>query len=260
MRRPVAPRRWQQPPARPGASAQSTAAAILDAALARARANARGALESPDPEYLHQLRVGLRRYRSAVRLFRGLLRGKTSRQMARKARESMRPLGEVRDWDVCVEWLRAAKAPQPLLRRARLRREAARSALGPLHLSRLEVEGAAWKRKARPLEPLSARALSKARRKVMKRLAGIDWDNADQRHGLRIAVKQLRYACDFLGGETRALETLQDSLGRLNDVAVVRRLLADLALPATILRRMDANERRLLAQARRQAASLQPED
>lgn len=172
----------------------------------------------------------------------------------------MRPLGRVRDWDVCLEWLRAAKAPQPLRRQARLRQEAARSSLRPLDLSRLELADAAWKGKARPLEPFSARALAKARRKVMKRLAGIDWDDAERRHRLRIAVKQLRYATDFLGGETQALETLQHSLGQLNDLAVARRLLADLDPPPAILRKMGADEGRLLAAARRQAASLQPED
>jgi triphosphatase len=260
MRRPAAPRKWHPPQARLGASAQAMAAAILEAALAQVRANARGAFGSPDPEYLHQLRVGLRRYRSALRLFRGLLRAKPRRRLARRARESMRPLGQVRDWDVCTEWLLTAKAPQPLLHRARQRQEAARNALRPLDLSRLELAGALWKTKAKPIEPFSAKALAKARRKVMKRLGGVDWSHAGQRHRLRIAVKRLRYATDFLGGETQALETLQDSLGQLNDLAVTRRLLAELEPPATILRKMDADERRLLAAARRQAASLQPED
>jgi CHAD domain-containing protein len=260
MSPPPAARKWQAPAARRGASAQQAAAAILRAALDQARGNTRGALESADPEYLHQLRVGLRRYRSALRLFRGLLHGARRRQLARRARDAMRPLGAVRDWDVCIEWLEASKAPGVLLRRARLRRDAARESLRAIDLSSLEPDASAWKKKAMPLERFSAKALPKARRKVAKRLRRIDWSDAEQRHRLRIAVKRLRYATDFLGGETHALERLQDGLGGLNDVAVARRLLAELDPPPAILRKLAARERRLFAAVRGQVASLEAKD
>jgi CHAD domain-containing protein len=51
-------------------------------------------------------------------------------------------------------------------------------------------------------------------------------------------MKRLRYACDFFapsfagaaaGPYLKRLETLQDILGDLNDIAVARRLLADIA-------------------------------
>jgi len=260
MSPPPAPRKWQAPPARRGASAQQMAAAILRAALAQARGNARGALESADPEYLHQLRVGLRRYRSALRLFRGLMRGGRRRQLARGARDAMQPLGEPRDWDVCIEWLKAAKAPGALVQRAQFRRDALRKSLKAVELSPLELDASAWKKKAPPLERYRAGALTRARRKVAKRLRRIDWGDAGQRHRLRIAVKRLRYAADFLGGETDALERLQDGLGELNDVAVARRLLAALDPPPSLLRKLVARERRLLAAARRQVAALEAED
>jgi triphosphatase len=255
-----APRKWRAPPARPGASAQQAAAAILRAALEQARGNARGALESSHPEYLHQLRVGLRRYRSALRLFRGLMRGNERRRLARRSRDAMRPLGEARDWDVCVEWLEESKAPVALVRRARLRRDAARASLQAIDLSSLAPEAAAWKKKAVPLERFSAKALPKARRKAAKRLRRIDWSDAERRHRLRIAVKRLRYANDFLGGETDALERLQDGLGELNDIAVARRLLAGIDPPPAVLRKLAASERRLLAAVRRQVAPLEAED
>jgi CHAD domain-containing protein len=260
MSPPAAPRKWQAPPARPRASAQQAAAAILRAALHQARGNARGTLQSSDPEYLHQLRVGLRRYRSALRLFRGLLRGTQRRQLARRARDAMRPLGEARDWDVCIEWLDESKAPGDLIRRARLRRDAVRKSLRAVDLSSLDPDVSAWKKKAMPLERFRIGALTKARRKVAKRLRRIDWSDAEQRHRLRIAIKRLRYATDFLGGETGALERLQDGLGGLNDVAVARRHLAELDPPAAFLRKLAARERRLLAAVRGQVASLEAED
>ena len=260
MSRPPAPRKWQAPPARRGASAQQAAAAILAAALAQARGNARGALESSDPAYLHQLRVGLRRYRSALRLFRDLLRRKQRSRLARRAREAMRPLGEARDWDVCIKWLASAKAPQALLRSAQRRRETVRKSLAPVELSLLEPAASAWKGKSVSLERFGLQALPKARRKLMRRLRGIDWNDAEERHRLRIEAKRLRYATEFLGGDTQALERLQDGLGELNDLAVTRFLLAGLQPPASLLRELAAGERRLLAALRRQVASLEPED
>jgi CHAD domain-containing protein len=259
MSRP-APRKWRAPPARRGASAQQAAAAIIQAALAQAKANARGALDSADPEYLHQLRVGLRRYRSALRLFRDLLRRKPRRRLARRAREAMRPLGEARDWDVCIEWLESVRAPQALLRRAKRCGETARKALAPPELALLEPAASAWKGKSRSLERFRQQALPKASGKVTQRLRGMNWDEAEERHRLRIEVKRLRYATDFLGGDTRALEELQDTLGTLNDLAVVRRLVRRLDPPAGVGRKLAAGERRLLAAARRQVASLQTED
>jgi CHAD domain-containing protein len=245
---------------REGTSARAAAGAILQAALAQARSNARGAIDSPDAEHLHQLRVGLRRYRSALRLFRDLLRNKPRRRLARWARKAMQPLGAVRDWDVCIEWLQGARAPQDLLRRARARREIVRESLEPLDLSQLEPPASAWKNNSGSLEQLRLRVLPRARRQVTKRLRGIDWNAAEERHRLRIAVKRLRYATDSLGGQTQTLERLQDRLGELNDLAVARGLLAHLRPPASLLRKLAADERRLLAALRRQLAALEPED
>ena len=62
--------------------------------------------------------------------------------------------------------------------------------------------------------------------------------SVERQHELRIRVKKLRYACHFFAGLfgrkrakpfTSALGGLQDVLGRLNDVATARGLLA--ALP-----------------------------
>jgi CHAD domain-containing protein len=243
-----------------GTSARAAAGAILQAALAQARSNARGAVDSLDAEHLHQLRVGLRRYRSALRLFRELLRKKPRRRLARRSREAMEPLGVVRDWDVCIEWLQAARAPQDLLRRARARREIVRESLESVDLSQLEPPASAWKKNSGSLEQLRQRVLPKARRQVTKRLRGIDWNAAEERHRLRIEVKRLRYATDSLGGRTHTLERLQDRLGELNDLAVARGLLAHLRPPASLLRKLGADERRLLAALRRQVATLKPED
>jgi CHAD domain-containing protein len=260
MRRFAAPRKWSSPARQAGASARQFAAAVLAAALEQASANSRGALESTDPGYIHQVRVGLRRYRSALRLFRELLRTPVRKRLARRARKAMRPLGTVRDWDVGIEWLRGAKAPQQVVRRANQRREAAAAALGPIELASLRIEHSAWKSDGGPIDAFGARALARLRRKLAQRGRKLDWDDAAQRHRTRIAVKRLRYAADLLGADARALRRLQDSLGGLNDCAVIRRFVAQLGAPAGLESKLAADERRLLRLARRQLAALELED
>lgn len=260
MSRTPAPRKWRRPLVGRGASAQQLAAEMLDAALAQASGNARGALESTDPEYVHQLRVGLRRYRSVLRVFRGLLRKERRRRLARRARALMAPLGEVRDHDLFVAWLERAKAPAALVRRARTRRDAARAALRPMDLSALRPDATVWKGSSQSQPDFRRRVLPKLRRKVMQRARRIKWEDAAQRHRLRIEVKRLRYATDFLGGGTQALEDLQETLGTLNDMAVGRRLLDELQPPAKLAQRLTASEKRLLVAARGQVAALEAED
>jgi CHAD domain-containing protein len=82
-----------------------------------------------------------------------------------------------------------------------------------------------------PLSAFAAKALDRLHRKVLKRARRVDWRDAERRHAVRIALKRLRYACDFFApcfGDARAylknLEKLQDVLGDLNDIAVARRL------------------------------------
>jgi len=260
MTRSPAPRKWRAPHRRKGAAAQEAAAAILGAALFQARSNARGALESGDPGFLHQLRVGLRRYRSALRVFRKLLRKAPRKRLARRARALMQPLGTVRDWDVLAAWLEQVRAPRAFARRVAQRRRAARGALRPIDLSKLEPGAAIWKGKAWSLESFALRVLPKLRRKVRQRAARTDLMDAAERHRLRIDVKRLRYATDFLAGEAPALKELQDTLGALNDLAVARRLLAGLQPPPTVVRRLAADERALIAVARRQIAAFEAED
>ncbi len=89
-----------------------------------------------------------------------------------------------------------------------------------------------------PLRDFAMRRLDSRWRRVKqggKALAGLD---AEQRHRLRIDVKKLRYAVEFLStlqrGESRAsaeqdflaaLEEMQEQLGELNDAETARGLL-----------------------------------
>jgi triphosphatase len=258
----AAPVKGCWPPLRKRGSVETAMCAVLEACLAQVVANLYGVAHAADPEYLHQLRVGMRRIRSALRVFEGLGPRDVFRTAAAGLREFMPELGVARDWDVFCAQLREvaqveqADAPQParLLRSARTRRATARKAARALAGSprmqrfllgimrwmleaRWRANGTIEHKPARSLTRFAGHALARQERRVLRLGSKADWTDASQRHRLRIRIKRLRYACEPFGalyGRARVrrylerLETLQDILGELNDIAVGRRLLAEL--------------------------------
>ena len=99
-------------------------------------------------------------------------------------------------------------------------------------------------------------SLERLHRKAVRDARDIDWRDPERRHRLRIRMKRLRYACDFFSPSfagaaaqpyIKRLEALQDILGELNDIAVARRLLAELAAAAGNARHaLAARERTLV--------------
>jgi len=254
------PRKWRRPPLAELAAPSQAFSAVFTAALAQAGANARGVARGADPEYLHQMRVGLRRLRSALLAFRDLVPKKAAQPLVERLRALMPALGAARDWDVFCDGLvqmgtqqpERAPAMAPLLARARAKRSAARrrardvaasTELQAFLLRALRwINAARWKGRAASAEgalgAFAAQSLDRLHRKALKQAHGIDWNDAERRHRLRIRMKRLRYACDFFAASFagaaaqpygKRLAALQDILGGLNDIAVARRLLAELA-------------------------------
>jgi inorganic triphosphatase YgiF len=259
------PRRARRIELGPGASLEEALAAVFGACLEQVLANLEPARDGGDPEGVHQLRVGLRRTRAALALFRDVLPAQEARPFKAELGWLAGRLGPARDLDVFLaETLEplAARAPgDPGLKRLRdaareLRehayadvREAVDSprasavalALGGWVAARGWREGAspeaveALAAPARgPAAALLARRLRKAR-KLGRRLAQ---RSAEERHRLRIELKKLRYAAEFLRAlfpeaaaerTLKRLARLQDTLGHLNDVAVMERQLDRIA-------------------------------
>jgi triphosphatase len=217
-------------------------AAQLAAALGRIEANVRGAREGRDPEFLHQVRVGLRRLRAALQAFRALPGRKRRKRLGRSAQELTRGLGAVRDWDVLIARLESAAGQAELATRARRERAAAQSELrrllssAPWHDFLASAYGIRPPRGPLPSLPEFGRnAMQRAHRKAMKRARRMDWKSAAQRHQLRVRLKRLRYTCQIFAAPFPAraaaayigkLERLQDILGELNDIRVGHGLLA----------------------------------
>ena len=245
------PAKWPRPSIEDTAAASDAFATLCAAALAQIAANAAGVADGKDPEYLHQLRVGTRRLRSALRAFRPLLKRGRARAVEQPLKDMMQIFGAARDWDVFCQALAEAQAAAPLLAAARRRRGAARHAArqvvgsAQFQLAQLAVlrwlHADPWRSDAARAERLTRfarRSLDRLHARLLKRARKIDWRDALRRHDVRIAVKRLRYACDFfapcfphqaVSPLLRALGALQDTLGELNDVAVARRLLDELA-------------------------------
>lgn len=228
--------------------------AIAGNALAQVHANEHGVIHGDDPEYLHQMRVGLRRLRSALRLFRDFL-GDAVAHEAGALRGIATALAPARDWDVLViETLPAAldalaldhAAPALLEACERQRKRARAMAIrsikaeqyrnSMLDLGRLlapgeEPDSGAW---CRPARECATQILAHWHTRVLKRGRRIDRRSSAELHRLRIAVKQLRYAVEFFNGLfaprrmaalRERLTRLQDILGRINDAAGVAPLL-----------------------------------
>ncbi|HSA88605.1 MAG TPA: CHAD domain-containing protein [Burkholderiales bacterium] len=251
------PRKWRRPKLGELATPGEAFRAIFAAALTQAGANARGVAHGRDPEYLHQMRVGLRRLRSALLAWRALVPKKAAQPLVERLRSLMPDLGAARDWDVFSESLvhlgtqepERAALIAPLLARARVKRAAARrrartAAASPklqafLLRALRWVNTVPWKETAPgSLGAFAAAALERLHARALRESRNIDWADAERRHRLRIRMKRLRYACDFFGASfagaaarpyIKRLAALQDILGELNDIAVARRLLAELA-------------------------------
>ena len=253
------------PPAVRAARAKLDPADSIDRALANAirassiqvTGNLAPVLEAGDPEGIHQLRVSLRRLRSALLFLKPHL-GSRADALNREARRALKRLGPARDLDVfLLETLPAVSDANPgasslprLREAARKRRDAAHASARKLILGRrfnrfildlLQVAhgGGLVARDADESLPAAARLrLNKRYRSLMKAGSGFDRLGEAERHRVRIALKKLRYACDYsrslfpgpaVGPCLRQLSSLQDDLGLLNDAAVARQISRELA-------------------------------
>ena len=95
-----APVKWQAPVHAKDDAASAVFSATAGAFLAQLRANEAGALAGKDPEYLHQMRVTVRRLRAILSLYSALLGKRQKTKAARELKWLARALGPARDSDV----------------------------------------------------------------------------------------------------------------------------------------------------------------
>lgn len=236
--------------------------AIIGNCLAQIEGNEVGVIDGGDPENLHQMRVGLRRLRSALKLFKEVV--PCPAELKEELRWLGKELGAARDWDVLststLESLPAMPAGIPRsadLRNmatsmARDKRQEAARALRSTRYARLMLSFSAWMQSApwreaadpaqharldEPLKKFAGRTLSRGHGKLIKRGKHLRGAAPEALHRLRIAGKENRYAVEFFQSLCRpkrarryaaALAAMQDELGLRNDIVVAQQLLQDL--------------------------------
>lgn len=224
--------------------------------MAQIEANVPGVLVQ-DLESLHQMRVGLRRLRALLDMFRELapLPPELQDELDWLASE----LGATRDWDVLAGTTLptiAGIATHALQAAAQEHARALHKNLLPtLHSERYTqlvlqmngwLHGRQWRSGAGlpQDDPLAKCALDglvplirKAQKRLRRRIGALDENDAPARHRVRIAAKKARYAAEFfrdllpkkeVKAYIKCLSSVQDRLGHLNDLAVASRLLPEL--------------------------------
>ena len=230
--------------------------------LAQIQANEAAVVEAHDVEGVHQMRVGLRRLRSALGLFKDVFQAPDDMQQELDWLTTQ--LGAARDWDVLatatLPALAAAAPAEPRLAglmlaahaRADDKHEAAALAVASARHARLILSlrrwvlGCGWRdamlmqdghRLAAPLGGFARKTLLQRQRRLFDRARQLRAASPETRHRLRIAAKKTRYASEFfqslfsartLRPYVAALSALQDEFGWLNDASVGSRLLQEL--------------------------------
>jgi inorganic triphosphatase YgiF len=218
------------------------------------------ALQRHDAEAMHQMRVGLRKLRAAIALFKDMLAGAQTEAIKAELKWITAALGSARELDVFVE-----RVVKPVGYRKERRSgmgavvkdfqderagaiERAGQAVASARFRRLTLDVAAaleigdWTRRKdklrhtmrqRPVAAAAADELQRRSRKIRKEGARLGKLDARRRHELRIEAKKLRYACEFFADAfpgrkasrrrerfIARLTELQDTLGDLNDIMV----------------------------------------
>src|SRR5262249_54204081 len=200
-------------------------ATILHSCLHHLLDSLPAAEDGGDPDGIHQLRVSLRRLRSALDLMRSV--GSLSRleSLRLEARWLARSLAAARDWDIfrkdtlptiaesCPSIAGFDALGQVAGQRWSEAYRAARATLADRRCARFVIElggwieARGWRSDVAPeslgqlTEPpigFAGRMLSGQYAKVLKRGRHFKSLDAEERHRLRLALKKMRYVSDFL--------------------------------------------------------------
>lgn len=222
---------------------------------------------------LHQARVAMRRLRSALSLFRPVIRDDPDYvRMREELRWFTNQLGEARNLDVYLARLAEDAPERGALGQAREESyDAIVAVLASQRFRAMMLDLVGWlllgewrngSRAALPLPLFTANRIDRQWRDIELCAGQLAELEEEPRHRLRIEIKKIRYALEFVqelhraaGAKQKrfaaALGSLQDSLGHLNDMATARQIALEHHLPLDEADedRLEAEERRLVADA-----------
>jgi CHAD domain-containing protein len=245
----------------PGMRADAAAAEVLTQLAAIAEANVPGTIADLDTEFLHDLRVAVRRTRAVLRELEGVHEPGRRAHLRAELKWIQAVTGPVRDLDVQLLGWEALTTPlaseraselEPLRgllarRRAREFTRLRRSLRG----ARFAAALADWRGLAAPgsaategpdaavaIDVLAADRIRRVYRRMVRDGSEIGDDSPPEAlHDLRKRGKELRYLLELFGGlfdpevvkpMVKTLKQLQDVLGDFQDTAVQSELLRDM--------------------------------
>jgi inorganic triphosphatase YgiF len=211
-----------------------------------------------DAEGIHQMRIGLRRLRTAMAFFSDIIPGKKTDDIKTELRWLTAELSPSRELDVFLTEVVHPLEDSPhsvemrpltdeLTKRREVALDRAKVAVRSQRFRNLTLNVAEWleigrwrtprdmllrERGEEPVEALIVAQLNQRWRKIRKRGRDLSELDTRKRHKLRIQAKKLRYASEFFEmlfaeKKTRkrqrkfvaALKDMQDCLGELNDIS-----------------------------------------
>lgn len=257
---PLQPSKWTGSDVIHGMTAAAAFQSIVGGCIRHLTENEECLLSTGAAEAVHQIRVALRRLRSAMSLFGPLIADPETDALKDELRWLLQQLGPARDTDVflseIIEPVVAVFSGEPALaalhqaitdentehyRTAHTALYSPRFTALLLNLGRW-IEGGDWLASTsdeasplnRPIESLAASMLERRDKKLRKGGRKLHKLSAEDRHAVRLLGKKLRYALEFFaplypdkrGRKTlEALSNLQERLGVLNDIATAERRL-----------------------------------
>jgi inorganic triphosphatase YgiF len=218
---------------------------IVTACIRHFRRNESLVIERRSAEALHQTRVAMRRLRSAFSLFRTAIEDPEFERLRGELRWFTDSLGEARNLDVYLERELSDEDRAPLQEKREAAYGVAIAAMESARFRGLMLDLVAWAalgewrkgvRARQPLRVYADRRIDRWWSKVSETRRPGRMDDM-QRHRLRIRIKKLRYALEFVrplhvqhGGRRRRfrkrLEAVQESLGKVHDSVVARSMIA----------------------------------
>ena len=224
-----------------------------------------GAAVAGNAEAIHQMRVAVRRLRSVIAAVRSMLPAEQYQWSKDELKWLGGSLGPARDWDVFAAELlvpvRSVLHADPDLenlveaakQRAQAAYAAARTAIGSRRYSEIMLKTVRWfetcgwrdQRVSEHSAPLFSSIaeiapplIERRWRLALKRCKHFAGLSLDERHQVRLALKNLRYMSEFLESLfdpasvkalMKQLKGLQEDLGHLNDVRTAQRRCRELA-------------------------------
>ena len=224
-----------------------------DKRLGRLAFEVNHALKSRNPETVHDLRVALRRFAQALRVFKPCFRGKEVRKIRRDVKRTLGLAGEVRNCDIALQLLsksKQAKQADFLPKLASSRREAERTLVPVLKQWMERKSSRKWRVALEAAASQTAQSsgktsITRTAHQTLPRLADEFFERGHRAakekaspaelHQFRIASKKFRYSLELflplfgpaLKPGLEKIKQVQGLLGDINDCETVRNMISE---------------------------------